>query len=67
VRVVRTADGGLRCGRDLEGRGAWLCAVTAVACLDLATHRRAWPRALRGEVAPPAVAELRQMLQTGSE
>jgi predicted RNA-binding protein YlxR (DUF448 family) len=67
VRVVRTADGALRPGRTLEGRGAWLCAATAVACLDLATRRRAWARALRGELGPLAVAELRSMLQTGSE
>ena len=40
MRVVRTAEGGLRHGRTLEGRGAWLCAATTVACLDLATQRR---------------------------
>ena len=67
MRVVRTPDGGLRAGRSLDGRGAWLCAATALACLELATRRRAWARALRGEVTPRAVAELRSMLQTGSE
>jgi predicted RNA-binding protein YlxR (DUF448 family) len=67
VRVVRTADGALRTGRGLEGRGAWLCAADPVACLDLATRRRAWARAFRAAVEPPAVAELRHRLQTGSE
>jgi predicted RNA-binding protein YlxR (DUF448 family) len=67
VRVVRTPEGALRRGRTLGGRGAWLCASTAVACLDLATRRRAWSRALRGDVAPHAVTELRSVLQTGSE
>ena len=67
MRVVRTVDGALGVGRALPGRGAWLCAGTPVACLDLATRRRAWARALRAEVAPRAVAELRRTLQSGSE
>ena len=44
-------------------------AVSAMAraCLDLASQRRAWARAFRAEVTPRAVAELRRVLQTGSE
>lgn len=56
VRVVRTPDGGLRVGRTHAGRGAWLCADPA--CLASARARRAFPRALRGEVRPEAIDEL---------
>jgi predicted RNA-binding protein YlxR (DUF448 family) len=55
--VVRTADGGLAVGRQLPGRGAWLCAGSP-SCLDLACRGKAFPRALRGPIAPDAVAEL---------
>jgi predicted RNA-binding protein YlxR (DUF448 family) len=70
MRVVRTADGGLAVGRELPGRGAWLC-VRSPACLDLAGRRKAFDRALRGAIDPAAVAELRAQLaviaHTGSE
>ena len=38
----------------LAGRGAWLHPDPA--CLDLAVRRRAFPRALRSEVAPDVAA-----------
>ncbi|MGI8939692.1 MAG: YlxR family protein [Iamia sp.] len=56
IRVVRTPDGGLDVGRDQPGRGAWLC--PAAACLAEAGRRRAFARALRGQVRPEAVAGL---------
>jgi predicted RNA-binding protein YlxR (DUF448 family) len=58
VRVVRTAGGGLAVGRELPGRGAWLC-KGSTACVDLAARRRAFPRALRGSVQDGAIAALR--------
>ena len=53
-------DGGqLAVGRSQPGRGAWLCAATAVDCLDLAVRRRSLGRALRAELATDAAARLR--------
>ena len=52
---------GLAVGRDLPGRGAWLCAGS-VACLELAARRGAFARALRTSVEPSAVASLREAL-----
>lgn len=61
VRVVR-ADGGLAVGRAHPGRGAWLCADSVVACLDLAVGRKALGRALRAELAADASVRLRRYL-----
>jgi predicted RNA-binding protein YlxR (DUF448 family) len=55
----RTA--GLRVGPG-PGRGAWLCAEHAVACLDLAVRRRALDRALRVAVGSDDVERLRAKL-----
>jgi predicted RNA-binding protein YlxR (DUF448 family) len=63
VRITKQADGSLAVGRLLPGRGAWLCAATAVACLDLAVRRRAWRRALRADVDPRALVSLRAHLE----
>ncbi|MBW3580432.1 MAG: YlxR family protein [Actinobacteria bacterium] len=59
VRVIRRSDGTLEVGRTLPGRGAWLCSASP-ACVDAAERRRAFDRALRGPVAPDAVAVLRE-------
>jgi predicted RNA-binding protein YlxR (DUF448 family) len=61
VRVVRTASNGVVADRCAPGRGAWL--HPTVACFDLAERRRAFERALRGRVAPGAVAVLRAALR----
>jgi len=61
VRVVAGPDGGLAVGRDLPGRGAWLCAGS-LSCLEVAARRRAFDRALRTTVDPAAVEELGTML-----
>jgi predicted RNA-binding protein YlxR (DUF448 family) len=61
VRVVRLGDGSLVAGRMLPGRGAWLCRDSA-ACVDQAQQRRAFERALRGQVDATAVDCLRQEL-----
>ena len=61
VRVVARPDGSLAVGRNLPGRGAWLCAGS-LARVDLAGRRRALSRALRTEVRADAVAALREDL-----
>ena len=45
----------------LPGRGAWLCRDSAP-CVDLAQKRRAFDRALRGQVGAGAVDRLKQEL-----
>ena len=57
--MVARPDGSLEVGRSLPGRGAWLCAASPVACIDLAVTRKAFARALRTEVPPAAVEGLR--------
>lgn len=58
LRVVATPDGRLAEGRSRPGRGAWLCAGSVV-CIDAASRRRAFSRALRTEIEPDAVSSLR--------
>ena len=62
VRISATDGGHLAVGRSLPGRGAWLCAASIVACLDLAVRRKALGRALRTELAPDATGRLRAYL-----
>jgi predicted RNA-binding protein YlxR (DUF448 family) len=56
--VVRLPDGELAAGRDLSGRGAWLCAGS-VPCLTEAVRRHAFDRAFRVPVGGAAVERLR--------
>jgi predicted RNA-binding protein YlxR (DUF448 family) len=56
------SDGRLVVGRSQPGRGAWLCAASGGACLDLAVRRKALGRALRTDLAPDAVAALRRSI-----
>ena len=58
--MVARPAGDLAVGRDLPGRGAWLCG--SVACVDAAARRRAFSRALRADVGAEAVAVLRDVL-----
>jgi len=58
VRYVRTADGMLAEGRTLRGRGAWLCRGSA-ACVEAAVRRKAFGRALRGDIRPESIDRLR--------
>ncbi len=58
MRVIRSEDGTLVEGRTLPGRGAWLCAGS-LACIDLATRRGAFSRALRGSVTEQSISSLR--------
>jgi uncharacterized protein len=60
VRVARRPDGSLGVGPTEAGRGAWLC--PEVTCFEMAVRRRAFGRALRREVAPAELAELRERL-----
>jgi predicted RNA-binding protein YlxR (DUF448 family) len=61
VRVVRRPDGFLAVGRRLAGRGAWLCR-DRVECLDKATRRGSFGRALRAPLASGAVERLAEEL-----
>jgi hypothetical protein len=61
VRVARRPDGSLAVGRGEPGRGAWLCAGSE-SCFDAAVRRRAFSRALRGEVPGQELAWLRERL-----
>jgi predicted RNA-binding protein YlxR (DUF448 family) len=63
VRVARRPDGSLGVGPSEPGRGAWLCAQET--CFEMAVRRRAFGRALRREIAPAEVAELRERLFPG--
>ncbi len=58
VRLVRLADGELAVGRNLPGRGAWLCADQP-SCLDRAAKSRAFARAFRADVSAAEVERLR--------
>jgi predicted RNA-binding protein YlxR (DUF448 family) len=58
VRIARLDDGSLAVGRHLPGRGAWLCPASP-ACVVKAANRRAFGRALRGEVGPAQIEPLR--------
>jgi predicted RNA-binding protein YlxR (DUF448 family) len=58
VRFVRTPDGMLAQGRTLNGRGAWLCRESPE-CVEVAVRRKAFGRALRGEIHPEAIERLR--------
>jgi predicted RNA-binding protein YlxR (DUF448 family) len=61
VRLTRRPDGCLVVGRGEPGRGAWLCAGSP-ACFDKAVRRKALGRALRAEVLPDQLAEVRGKL-----
>ncbi|MGI9080204.1 MAG: YlxR family protein [Acidimicrobiales bacterium] len=61
VRVVVAPGGRLAVGRNLAGRGAWLCADSP-GCIDAAERRRAFSRALRTEITGASTAALRDML-----
>ena len=66
-RVIRAIDGTLEVGRTLPGRGAWVCAgldgTMVPACLHLAERRKAFPRAMRCELADGAVSALRASME----
>jgi len=62
LRVIRRSDGTLEVGRAVPGRGAWLCRDTTT-CMQLAERRKAFPRALRGELAPGAIDALRARME----
>ena len=61
VRMARGADGTVRVGRHVPGRGAWLCAG-ATKCFEEAVRRRAVNRALRTELSDTDLEALRVRL-----
>ena len=62
IRIARADGGQLAVGRAVPGRGAWLCATSLGSCLDLAVRRKAFGRALRGDLATDATERLRGYL-----
>ena len=65
LRVTRGPDGTLEVGRSLPGRGAWLC--RDISCLHQAERRKAFPRALRGELVDGAIEALRARMEADEE
>ncbi|MFZ0665072.1 MAG: YlxR family protein [Acidimicrobiales bacterium] len=63
LRMVSTASGGIEVGRNLPGRGAWICAGSR-SCLDVALRKGALARALRSGISPVEGDQLRSMLFT---
>ncbi len=63
VKVVRSEGGRLGVGRELPGRGAWICARSPE-CVELACPRIS--RALRGQVRRDALDWLREELSRAS-
>jgi len=61
VRVVHINGQGLVVGRNLPGRGAWLCRGSP-GCLERATGRNGLSRALRVQVTADMVDRLRAQL-----
>ena len=59
---VAAVDGGLAAGRNLPGRGAWLCR-NSPACVDAAVRRGGLARALRAALGPEAAEALRGQLE----
>jgi len=57
-------DGRWSTERSAGGRGAWICPTTA--CLEQALKRRAVGRALRTDVPPQLLTELREAVTEGS-
>ena len=63
--MIAGSGGTLEVGRSLPGRGAWLCPDRT--CLELAERRKAFPRALRQELADGAIGALRARMDTNEE
>src|SRR5204863_6274806 len=62
VRVVRLSEHEVAVGRNLPGRGAWLCredAGPSQRCINVALRRKAFDRAFRAPVADAAIHALR--------
>jgi len=62
LRVIGRSDGTLEVGRTLPGRGAWVC--PDIRCIDQAERRKAFPRALKQDLAAGAVPALRARMVT---
>jgi predicted RNA-binding protein YlxR (DUF448 family) len=63
---VRLEDGSLEVGRSVEGRGAWLCR-DSTGCFDQAVRRKAFDRALRGQVDLRRLDGIRLALGLGAD
>lgn len=63
VRLARGGDGGLLVGRQHPGRGAWLHPDPA--CVAQARRRRAFGRALRGDIGGAAIAAIGEEIGAG--
>ncbi len=64
VRITAAADGSLRIGASLPGRGAWLCVTPVMvpnpSCVERAARYGSLKRTLRVAVDPSAVRALIQ-------
>jgi len=62
VRVTAAADGSLRIGASLPGRGAWLCVSASMApnpsCVERAAKHGSMKRTLRVAVDPAVIRAL---------
>ena len=65
VRLAVGADTKLLAGRDIAGRGAWLC-VGSLACLNLAIKKRAFERALRVTAGRLDFSAVRQIFEAAT-
>ena len=59
--MIAGSDGTLEIGRTLPGRGAWVC--PGPTCVAQAERRKAFPRALRTNLADGAVQALRARME----
>ena len=62
VRITLGGPDGLVLDRRAPGRGAWLCADTALACFEQAVKKTAFARTLKAPVPDGAVESLRRIL-----
>ena len=61
----RSEEEAVAAGSSLPGRGAWLC--PGHTCLAQAERRRAFPRALKQDIADGAVTALRANMEANEE
>ncbi len=67
LRFVAVAQGegdALTQSRLAPGRGAWICAATAVECFEAAVTKRAFARALRSKISAASIDGVRESLAT---
>ncbi|MGO9196003.1 MAG: YlxR family protein [Acidimicrobiales bacterium] len=66
-RVVAGPDGDLTFSLRLPGRGAWLCAATALECASAASRHNRWSVALRRTVSPEQAERLLDAVRSAEQ